>query len=92
MLDLARARQAIGVSERAREQASENLELADGRYQAGVGNVIELTDAQAQKASAEAEYVRSLYSFHTAVAELERAIGQELPQYMSATRLRMPGR
>jgi outer membrane protein len=79
-LDLARARQAIGVSERAREQASENLELADGRYQAGVGNVIELTDAQAQKASAEAEYVRSLYSFHTAVAELERAIGQELPQ------------
>jgi outer membrane protein len=79
VLDLARARQAIGVSERAREQARENLELADGRYQAGVGNVIELTDAQAQKASAEAEYVRSLYSFHTAVAELERAIGQEIP-------------
>ena len=79
-LDLARSREAIGVSARAREQASENLELADGRYQAGVGNVIELTDAQAQKASAEAEYVRSLYAFHTAVAELERAIGQELPQ------------
>jgi len=79
-LDLARAREAIGVSERAREQARENLELADGRYQAGVGNVIELTDAQAQKASAEAEYVRSLYGYHTALAELERAIGQELPQ------------
>jgi len=79
-LDLARAREAIGVSERARGQARENLELADGRYQAGVGNVIELTDAQAQRASAEAEYVRSLYGFHTAVAELERAIGQELPQ------------
>jgi outer membrane protein TolC len=79
-LDLARSREAIGVSARARDQASENLELAEGRYQAGVGNVIELTDAQAQKASAEAEYVRSLYAFHTAVAELERAIGQELPQ------------
>jgi outer membrane protein len=79
-LDLARAREAITVSERAREQARENLELAEGRYQAGVGNVIELTDAQAQRASAEAEYVRSLYGFHTAVAELERAIGQELPQ------------
>ena len=79
-LDLARAREAIGVSARAREQARENLELADGRYQAGVGNVIELTDAQAQRASAEAEYVRSLYSFHTSVAELERAIGRELPQ------------
>jgi len=79
-LDLARAREAIVVSARARDQARENLELADGRYQAGVGNVIELTDAQAQRASAEAEYVRSLYGFHTAVAELERAIGQELPQ------------
>jgi len=80
VLDLSRAREAIGVSARARDQARENLELADGRYQAGVGNVIELTDAQAQRASAEAEYVRSLYAFHTAVAELERAIGQELPQ------------
>ena len=79
-LDLARAREAIGVSARAREQARANLELAEGRYQAGVGNVIELTDAQAQRASAEAEYVRSLYGFHTAVAELERAIGQELLQ------------
>jgi outer membrane protein TolC len=79
-LDLARAREAIGVSARARDQSRENLELADGRYQAGVGNVIELTDAQAQRASAEAEYVRALYGFHTAVAELERAIGQELPQ------------
>jgi outer membrane protein TolC len=80
VLELRRAQEAIGVSERARAQARENLELADGRYRAGVGNVIELTDAQAQRASAEAEYVRSLYGFHTAVAELERAIGRELPQ------------
>jgi outer membrane protein len=67
------------VSARAASRRA-NLKLADGRYQAGVGNVIELTDAQAQRASAEAEYVRSLYSFHTSVAELERAIGRELPQ------------
>ena len=80
MLDLGRAREAIGVSERARAQARENLELAEGRYQAGVGNVIELIDAQVQRASAEAEYVRSLYAFQTAVAELERAIGQEVPR------------
>jgi hypothetical protein len=37
-------------------------------------------DAQVQRASAEAEYVRSLYAFQTAVAELERAIGQEVAQ------------
>jgi outer membrane protein len=78
VLEVDRARQAIGVSERARTQARENLELAEGRYEAGVGNVIELVDAQVQRASAEAEYVRSLYAFQTAVAELERSIGQEV--------------
>jgi outer membrane protein TolC len=78
VLEVSRTREAIGVSERARAQARENLELAEGRYEAGVGNVIELVDAQAQRASAEAEYVRSLYSFHTAVAELERAIGRRV--------------
>ena len=35
-------------------------------------------DAQAQRASGEAEYVRSLYAYRIAVAELERAVGQEL--------------
>ena len=80
ILELARARQAIGVSERAQRQARENLELAEGRYRTGAGNVIELADAQAQRASGEAEYVRSLYAYRIAVAELERAVGQELVQ------------
>jgi outer membrane protein len=78
VLEIARAREATLVTDRARTQARANLELAEGRYQAGVGNVIELTDAQAQRTSAEAEYVRSLYGFQTAVAGLERAIGQEV--------------
>jgi outer membrane protein TolC len=64
------------VSERAAGQARENLALAEGRYSTGVGSIIELTDAQAQRARAEAEHVRSLYSHELAVAGLERAIGQ----------------
>jgi outer membrane protein TolC len=79
VLELSRAGQAIGVSERVRAQARENLALAEGRYQTGVGNVIELADAQAQRASGEAEYVRSLYEYRIALAELERAMGEELP-------------
>jgi outer membrane protein TolC len=78
VLELERARQSIGVAERAQRQARENLELAEGRYRTGAGNVIELADAQAQRASGEAEYVRSLYAYRIAVAELERAVGQEL--------------
>ncbi|MBS1107366.1 MAG: outer membrane protein, partial [Deltaproteobacteria bacterium] len=77
--DVARFSESIDVSARAAEQAQENLELAQGRYEMGVGNVIELTDAQVQRASAEADRVGALYDHQIAVAALEQAIGQELP-------------
>jgi len=76
LLDLARASQSIDVAQRAAEQARENLALAEGRYSTGVGSIIELVDAQAQRARAEAEHVRALYSHQLAIAGLERAIGQ----------------
>jgi outer membrane protein TolC len=41
-----------------------------------VGNVIELTDAQAARASSEADLVRALYEHQIAVATLERATGR----------------
>ena len=78
LLDVARFSESIDVSARAAGQAQENLELAQGRYETGVGNVIELTDAQVQRASAEAERVGALYDHQIAVAALEQAIGQEL--------------
>lgn len=78
LLDVARFAESIDVSARAAEQAQENLDLAQGRYETGVGNVIELTDAQVQRASAEAERVGALYDHQIAVAALEQAIGQEL--------------
>ncbi|RIK89366.1 MAG: hypothetical protein DCC71_25995, partial [Proteobacteria bacterium] len=78
LLDVARAEQAILVTERAAAQARENLQLAEGRYETGVGNVIELVDAQAARASADADRVRALYDQRTAIATLERAIAQEL--------------
>jgi len=79
LLDVEKADQSIDVSARAAEQAAENLQLAEGRYETGVGNVIELTDAQVQRASAEADHVKALYDYQIAVAALEQAIGRELP-------------
>jgi outer membrane protein len=79
LLDVGRAEEAIAVTARASEQARENLELAEGRYQTGVGNVIELVDAQTARTSAEADRVRALYDHQTAIATLEQAIAQELP-------------
>ncbi|MFL5273265.1 MAG: TolC family protein [Anaeromyxobacteraceae bacterium] len=57
-------------------QATENLELAEGRYQAGVGSIIELADAQAALTSARAQRVRSGYDLATARARLERTVGE----------------
>jgi outer membrane protein len=75
-LDLREAEESIRVSEQALIQAQENLALAEGRYSAGVGNIIELTDAQVLLTSARANNIQALYTYKTAVSALEKAIGQ----------------
>jgi outer membrane protein len=77
-LNLQQAMESIRVSQEALQQARENLDLAEGRYKTGVGNIIELTDAQASLTSAEASHVQALYSYKTAVAALEKATAQQL--------------
>jgi len=78
LLDLHRAEQSIRVSEQTVVQAQENLELAEGRYAAGVGNIIEVTDAQVSLTSAQANNIQALYTYKTALAQLEKAIGRSL--------------
>ncbi|MBI5409669.1 MAG: TolC family protein [Nitrospirae bacterium] len=58
------------------KQAEENLELANGRYKAGVGNPIEVTDAQVSLSSAKSSYIQALYDYKTAHASLEKAMGE----------------
>ncbi len=75
-LNVQQAAESIGVAEKGAQQARESLELAEGRYNTGVGNIIELTNAQVQLTSAEASYVQALYSYQSSVAALENAIGK----------------
>jgi len=77
-LDLQRAAESIRVTEKGTQQARENLAIAEGRYTTGVGNIIELTIAQASLTSAEANYVRALYGYKISLAALERATAQSL--------------
>ena len=77
-LNLRQAEEAIRVSDQTLVQARENLDLAEGRYSAGVGNIIELTDAQVLLTTARANNIQALYNYRTAVAQLEKAIGQRL--------------
>jgi outer membrane protein len=78
VLNLEQAAESIRVSETGLRSARENLDLAEGRYNTGVGNIIELTDAQASLTTAEATHVQALYTYKTTVAALEKAMARQL--------------
>jgi outer membrane protein len=70
----ARARRAVAT--KLVGQAKENLELAEGRYQAGLGNIIDVTTSQTSYTSAQAQEVKAAFDLATAWAQLQRAIGR----------------
>lgn len=74
-LQLLQAKESIPTAELGVQQATENLEIANGRYNAGVGNPIEVTDAQITYVNAKNAYTQALYDYQVAAASLERAIG-----------------
>jgi outer membrane protein TolC len=76
VLNLQQAEQSISVARKGAQQARESLALAEGRYTTGVGNIIELTNAQASLTQAEATLVQALYGYQTAAAALENSIGR----------------
>ncbi len=57
--------------------AREQLRLAEGRYAAGVGNVIELGDAQVTLTSTSAQEVQAQFNLAVARAQLALALGQD---------------
>jgi outer membrane protein TolC len=66
----------IKATEAAERAAKENFDLATGRYQVGVGSIIEVTDAQTLYADAQTNYIRSLYDYKIADAQFHKAIGK----------------
>jgi outer membrane protein TolC len=74
--DLEGASARIIVMESSLKTARESLELAEGRYGAGVGPSIEVTDAQVAAVKAETDYVQALYDYQLAVARLFKAMGR----------------
>ena len=75
-LDVNSAWELIRATKKALEAARENYRLAQGRYQVGVGSIIEVTDAQVQYFQADLRYVQALYDYRVAEAKLDKAIGK----------------
>lgn len=57
-------------------QTLENYDLADGRYEVGVGNFIELQNAKVNYNNAQQAYVQAIYEYNVARASLEKAMGE----------------
>ncbi len=75
-LNLVEAGERIRANEAQKKSAKENLDLANGRYQVGVGSIIEITEAQVINSRAQTDHIRSIYDHKVAEARLARAMGR----------------
>jgi outer membrane protein TolC len=77
-LNLKLSEESINVTETSKTSAEENLELVRERFRLGRASAIELAEAEALYASTNAEYIQAIYNYKISVAQLERAVGEEL--------------
>lgn len=75
-LNILEAGQRIESAKISLKYAEESLELANGRYSAGIGSPIEVSDALATYSSAKNSLINAEYDYNIAVAELKKAIGE----------------
>jgi outer membrane protein TolC len=82
-IDLQTAAGQVQLAESNRRYAAETLAESRDRFGAGVATTVEVVQAQEQVASAESDYLSSLFSFDLARLALARATGQaegQLPE------------
>src|SRR5215467_10325772 len=70
------AEEAIGAAQKGVESADENFRLSQGRFDAGVANIIELTDAQLALTTAQSQVAQALAAYWIAIVELDRFLGR----------------
>ena len=75
-VNLTSAEEQIGAAQKAVESAQENFRLSQGRFDAGVGTIIELTDAQLALTQAQSTQAQALTDYRLAIAQLERNLGR----------------
>ena len=74
-VDQVSARERIRSAEVLLESSRENLSLAQGRYQVGVGPLIDVTDAEFALTQAESEHIQAIVDFKLSEARLRKAMG-----------------
>ena len=75
-LTIVAGKAAISAAERSLANAKARLDLAELRYRTGVGNGIELSDAQLAATNAGFQRLQALLKLDTARAQLQKALGR----------------
>ena len=68
-------REGVNIADQSFNLAIENLELADGRYKAGIGDLLEFNDAVLLYTENQSNLVVTYYNYLTELARIERAVG-----------------
>jgi outer membrane protein TolC len=75
LLDLETTRKQMDLAINNKRVASETLELTRQRFEAGVTDTVEVVQTQESVATADFDYISSVFSYNLAKATLARAIG-----------------
>jgi outer membrane protein TolC len=59
------------------EQATQNLNLAERQYAAGIGTAVEVADARVLVTNARTTLIQAEFDRRSAIARLEKAVGSE---------------
>ncbi len=67
----------ISSTEKEVAAAGESRALAEGRYQEGIGSIIEVAEAQSLALDAQTAHIQATYDYYITTARLDRAVGKE---------------
>ena len=74
-INLVNSQESIGVAKLSMNQAKEQYDQASGRYKVGLGEAIELKDAETTYRNAQLNYYNTLLNYHVSAANLEKVMG-----------------
>lgn len=77
-IDLQNSKDSIPVAALAMMEAKEQYDLASGRYKVGMGDAVELKDAENTYRQAQLEYYLNLMNYNINAANLERVTGSPI--------------
>jgi len=78
LLDLKSSQQNIEITQEEVELAELSLKISRGRYEQGLGTILELTQSQLNLMKAQADYTDSVYNYKIALLTVENAMGSKI--------------